>query len=36
MATETVIQQAPKEITEKHTWCNKTYEKKVLLMVKEN
>ena len=35
MAEKTMIQ-TPKEITEKHNWCNKTYEKKVLLMVKEN
>lgn len=28
--------QTPKEIKEKHNWCNNTYEKKVLLMVKEN
>ena len=26
----------PKEIFEKHAWCNNTYEKKVLLMVKES
>ncbi|MNQ78792.1 hypothetical protein D3C85_937140 [compost metagenome] len=26
----------PKEIIEKHNWCNNTYEKKVLLMIKEN
>src|SRR3989338_6631151 len=35
MDEKTMIQ-TPKEITEKHNWCNKTYEKKVLLMVKEN
>lgn len=28
--------QPPKEIIEKYNWCNNTYEKKVLLMVKEN
>lgn len=28
--------QTPKEIIEKHIWCNNTYKKKVLLMVKEN
>lgn len=35
MAEKTQVQ-IPKEITEKLTWCNNTYEKKVLLMVKEN
>lgn len=35
MAEKTKIH-IPKEITEKHNWCNNTYEKKVLLMVKEN
>ena len=35
MAKKTKIE-SPKEITEKYNWCNNTYEKKVLLMVKEN
>ncbi len=35
MAEKTKIQ-TPKEITEEHNWCNKTYEKRVLLMVKIN